>query len=236
MQFQSFSTRFSEGIDCVSSEKRVHEKNLATHLSHFADLVDCELWSIAFACKNYQIPFESFKWGLDRADRFKQVVEEELFSHEFLNHYQKQISKKAISSNKSPEFFLDSRFYLTFSQKQKLQSLLNSIKRKEPHFHLKEIANSLFLSSHPKKNTHKLIDALKKKLSPELHTLQEELQRMNSPLVKAKTKVSFCKNYEASDIELKVTLSKRKDLDELIKALNLWPYEKIQEKLEGKTL
>ena len=50
-----------EGITCVSVSKAVSSQDLAVILSEKADIVDMELWIVAFLCAQHGIPFLSFK-------------------------------------------------------------------------------------------------------------------------------------------------------------------------------
>ena len=237
MNFHSYESVSREGLDCVSSYKRVSDKKTTTYLSHFGSLVDRELWALAWSSHKSQIPFESFKWGFDRGDKDCEdlVLKDPVYSDEFLKHFLNSLKNNPlIDSNSELESDeLPLGYYATFSQKQLIQALLKSLKLKNPDFSLKDIKVESS-QQNPKKKTQNLIEELKTKLHPEVMTFKKDLEKLNETLLSTGTQVRFSPDFETQEIELRTKISKEKDLENLKKALSLWPYEKIKNKLEAK--
>ena len=237
MHFQSYTSLSKQGLDCVSSYERVLDPKRAFYLSHFAKLVDRELWSLAFVSDKMKIPFESFKWGFDRGEKGceKALLEEPTFSYEFLNHflsYNTSLENKVEDQKKQEELLLPSTYYATFSQKEKIKSLVKKLKKRHKNFSLEGISISKEIEN-PKKRTQKLIEILESTLSPETSLIKRKLENINKELTSLGAKVNFDPDFETKEVEVKMKISDKKNYENLKKALSQWPYEDIQKTLEG---
>ena len=242
MKFQSYSTESSlqssthyKELDCVSYIERVTDPKVAQRLSHFASLVDKELWALAFACHKSQIPFTSFKWGFDRASS-QEICEQKFeFSHHFLENYQNLKTKKVLKDNSLESFFhSNSSFYFTFSQREKLKSLVKALKKKYHNFDLKSFPLESYKKESGKKKAQRLIESLKAKLTPETHQIEQNLKSLNQELFSSGAQINFSPNFETEDIEIKFKINKSSNFSQFKKALDNWPYKDVQRVLRGK--
>ncbi len=232
MHFQSYTSLPKKGLDCISSYERVLDFESSQELSYFGSLVDRELWALAFTSDKLNIPFESFKWGFDRGGKVckEALSKDPLFSYAFLKHFLSQ--KFSLKKKEEDHLGLPSKYYATFSQKEKIKSLLKKLKKKDKNFSLETVLIPQEIK-HPKQRTQKLIETLKRKLSPEMSHLKKVLDEMNSEIKSFGVKVQFKSDFETKDIELKMKISNLKDYEQLKSALSQWPYEEIQNTLEG---
>ena len=78
-EFKSYTTKHHTSIDCITSYSRITTVEEKKTLSHFADLVDRELWSIASAAHLFKLDFLSLKLVSDDSDSsdFCQLVSDE---------------------------------------------------------------------------------------------------------------------------------------------------------------
>ncbi len=126
--FKSFNLHGSH--DVVTSGKRVLSHRDAEPLKTMAHLVDRELWGIAFAAKELQVPLQSYKFASDIAGTIEacEVVKARAaeISKELLEKYLALIPATHNLKNTKSELNIDG-FYFTTSQKHEYHKLITKI-------------------------------------------------------------------------------------------------------------
>ncbi|KAA3600410.1 MAG: hypothetical protein DWQ06_09195 [Calditrichaeota bacterium] len=239
-EFNSFSTTDeSAKIDCISSLERILSDEKADTLSHFADLVDRELWAIGSVCKLFKIPFRSYKIVSDLAGNSTQCFDiqekADFFSTKLFDFYQNLEVKNELLPlrNKFPV-----GFYFTTTQEKiysnTLKSLNIKLQKNETeilqNIDLKAIGEK---SSKPKERTNLLLEKLNSLLNPFSSTLQTKLNELIKPLKEANCSVKFAKDFENDIFTLNAKIENKKNLEKLKIALANFEYEKVIKILNG---
>lgn len=239
-EFKSFCSIDSKSkIDCISSLNRVLTNEKAKIHSHFADLVDRELWAIGSVCNLFKIPFRSFKIVSDFAGNstrcFDVQEKSDFFSLELFNFYQDLESEKLTFPQKIE---LPVGFYFTNTQEKIYQNSIKSLKiklQKTEDEILKglELKKILDLGKKPKQCTNILLEKLNSLLNPFNSTLQSKLEKFVKPLKEANCSVKFAKDFENDIFTLSAKIENKKNLEKLKIALENFEYEKVIKILNG---
>ena len=183
VEFKSFSSKSKTKLDCITSIDRIIDDEQAIYLSHFAQIVDRELWGIASACGLLNKPFYAYKLISDYAgtdtvcfDIKHQAAQfsQQLYAHYLAIHiFTKEIKTELIE--------LPETFYATVSQQRHIQTLTERLALKLDCKQSEVINNKMLnqltsLEISPKKRTTKLIDELSKLLNPFRQQFENELQ------------------------------------------------------------
>ena len=117
-KFKSFSSSTTQSqVDCISCDYRVSDPDQKNHLSAYAQIVDRELWAIAYASSLKKIPWQSFKCISDQADDTYscQSIKEKAEDYSRLLH-ETWIESAPKELKPKNEIEAPSSFYFTFSQ------------------------------------------------------------------------------------------------------------------------
>ncbi len=243
MAFKSFSSEqnLSSNFyrDCVSSDKRILDSLSAENLSHFAPLVDRELWGIASIAKLFSIPFSSFKIVSDLAGdkEICQVVKDQasILSEKLFHFYQsvflaRQISHFPKVDQTSP---ILEGFHFSESMSRKFKTLMKKFEYLD--FKLEDISISSIIESEksPKKRAKKLIDELNQKVSPFESKIKELINEELKDTEGTPLKVSFDENFETESLFLQAKIQNMRDMQKVIWAIKNLNIEKIQKILNG---
>ncbi len=239
-EFNSFlTTDKTAKIDCISSLERILSDEKAKTLSHFADLVDRELWAIGSVCKLFKIPFRSFKIVSDLAGDstkcFDIQEKAEFFSSELFNFYQNLTDKKETFQSKNE---LPVGFYFTNTQEKIYSGTLKSLKIKLQkdedkilqNIDLDAIREKIFK---PKERTNLLLEELNSLLNPFNSTLQTKLEELTKSLKEANCSVNFAKDFENDIFTLSAKIENKKNLEKLKLALEKFEYDEVLRILNG---
>ncbi|RLA62774.1 MAG: hypothetical protein DRQ88_01810 [Epsilonproteobacteria bacterium] len=234
MEFKSFSTDINNGIDCVSAHQRVLSIDYAKYLSHFAPLVDREVWAIGSVSSLFKKSFYSYKYISDHADGEElcqmvslkaQEISNTLYNH-FLNL---NFSEKV--KNITPEI---KGTHFTISQKRLYNSLIKKIKIKG--MGLTEIVNldkinALPLS--PKQKAARILKEMEAALFPFNEKVNLQLKNLIDPCKEQGLKIKLSKSFEQDEIEVSSVVKNDQDLARLIDNLKKFPLNKIQKVFKG---
>ncbi len=243
VEFKTFtSVDDAAEIDCISTSRRILEKEDAEPLSYFAQIVDRELWACASVCKRFNIPFRSLKMISDRAGEqalCADIAEDALrYSHALFNHF-KKLAHQEEPENERIE--LPDGFYATVAQKRQLTSLLQAVvvKEKRSAKHLPDflpIDDILKSEKHPKKRTIRLIHELRDYLNPFRRRLEESLKPIFEPLRGNDIRVSPARDYETNALGISFTVENEDELDRKCAALKSFDYVAYREILSGEVM
>lgn len=253
-EFKSYTTKHHTAIDCITAYSRVTSAQEKKTLSHFADMVDRELWSIASAAHLFKLDFLALKLVSDESDStdFCQLVKEDapvlskkLFD-EFMR-YENSIQTPAPvvlhapKSNSAEDYVLaHPKLYFTTSQARKLTTLLRGLFMKKifTEEEIKGFTNKTISDSSPditsKELSKILLNTLSEKLNPLNTLVKEKINEAISPLTDSGATVGFDPELEQEYIQLNYQIRNTKDQKKLILALEQFNYQKIKNIFSGK--
>ena len=224
-QFKSFSSINSQSqIDCISCDYRVNKAEQKNALSAYAQIVDRELWAIAYASTKKKIPWQSLKCISDQADdtyscqSIKEKAED--YSRALYENWIELSQEKAISQDeiKAPD-----SLYFTFSQQKRYESLIKKyqLKTNQTFSQINKEVSSLFLEeSLPKKRTKKLLEYLSIKVNPLHHKAKEKIEQSLGPLKKNHIQYKYDPQLESEQLEIKLQIKNSQDLEKAIEHLS----------------
>jgi hypothetical protein len=241
MEFKSFTSQI-DGVDLVTTHKRVLDKKQHLFLSHFAPIVEREAWALAFAAKLATTPFLCFKVISDYADNQEicQIVKEQaaVWSDKMLEHYQ-NLSNTSPKEHSLPEL-IDDKFHVTTAQERILHKLLQALSLKgltfEQIFEQVSLITIKEMEGRKKERTKRLIDELTTLLNPLHHALEQKLKALTHPMKQQDIKASFDPSFEEEKINLSVTIRDEKHRDQVATALQEFDYHKLRTLLSGQNL
>ena len=251
LEFKSFSSLNPKDMkspnDCMTAFSRMLSNEEKKKLSHFASLVDRELWAVASAANLFKIPFRALKIISDdltptEADICKFVKEEApLFSEKLLTEFKTTETEtealKVLPIEKENIFLSDKAFYFTTSQERKLQSMLEGLKLKgiSPESLMKNesIQKIKETEKSPKDKTRLLLLFLGDQLNPIAVKIRASLEEILSPLSDAKITSTFDSAFEDDWLNLSVRIQSSRDLEKVKNSLKIFSYEDFKKILDG---
>jgi nucleoside phosphorylase len=241
VQFKSFTTvenkESKTTIDCISFNQRVLATKEANQLSHFAHIVDRELWSIGYVAKLNNISFESYKLISDIAGADTDCLDIKdralSFSEKLYAYFLK------LNEVPSPDFSFITPFAMSFTHKkryeklmaiatQKLQMSEMEILEKIEH---KSISNLKFKE---KEKVNELLTRLETLIDPINSIAQEYLEKAFIPFTRVGCKVNYDRNLEKECFSIKFDINSQTNLDNLKRAIDLFDIKKINNIWNGK--
>jgi hypothetical protein len=242
--FHSFSSE-EDGISVVTAETRVHDREYAQKLLPIASVVDRELWGIAYACHQAKKPFRSQKLLSDIVDgshvcasvRDKAVD----YSEKLFQQFQTQTtpSKKLNSTQREgiaePPRAIQEQFHFSLTQQRLFEQLSIKLRHKLGEQWDRQIAwqEILEIKKRPKEKTRLLIQKMEQKLDPFDGQLAQTLARLTKQFEKCGHQVKFDDRLESSKIQLKLNIENIQQWKKMSQTLELLPYQKIVDTLEG---
>jgi nucleoside phosphorylase len=246
-EFKSYSSNAVKAAsDCMTAFSRVLDLTEKKKLSHFANIVDRELWAVASAANLFKKPYSALKIISDEMvevelDICKFVKEEApLFSEKLLAEFQNQQGiqiQKTITAKTDSPFLNDSAFYFTTSQTRKLNSTLDGLRLKglllESLLKDPTIINIKELELLPKERTRLLLEFLSEKLNPISVKIKASIQNSLSPLHDAKVLTAFDPEFEDNWLNLSMKIQSSRDLEKIKNALKIFSYEDFKKIFDG---
>ncbi|TNE98434.1 MAG: hypothetical protein EP326_09835 [Deltaproteobacteria bacterium] len=245
-QFHSFSmqeriTPFKKA-DCLTSTRRVLDKQTAEKLLPFASLVDRELWAICRAVKDEKIPVTSLKLISDipsqEQNEICQVVKEQadLFSSHLFDAW-----NALHSSNDKSKLVLDElphyeKFHFTSSMMMALEKKLSQVFIKFPGDSLESLIDFdsiLSKETRPKEKAAELLNELNALLNPYRVTLEKRLSRLTPGLKAAGLNPTFDPNLEKVQLHIKGTFSSKNEMAKAIDQLQKFDFDQMSAILDG---
>lgn len=255
--FHSFTCQNdSPRLDCLTARSRLLEPSRAQKLSCFAQIVDMELWATASVCHLFQLPLDSTKLLVDSpleidGTRCEQVqfhsleYSQKLYDFIQIDNLKTNSPQLEIEQIAKHELFSLSEilpgFYFSTTQKRQLIGLLHSLSCKDqiPALTVLQKIDWFKIQKtipHPKKRTQKLLQELQSLLTPFYTQLKNKLDLLCFPLTKAKCQVQFAPDFENTSLQFNAQINKKKEFLALCKALEEFPYEKVQQLLNGEEI
>lgn len=246
LEFKSYSSLNPQAAcDCMSAYTRVLDFLEKEKLSHFASVVDRELWAVASAAHLFKKSYSSLKIISDEmkeseVDICKFIKEEApFFSEKLLEEFQKQehlLPTKPVIKE-TPSFSNDQDFYFTTSQQRKLQSTLEGLR-------LKGISLESLLSSGEiraiketeklkKERSRLLLELLSEQLNPISVKIKDSIEKALAPLQEARITPSFDSEFEEDWLSLSMKIHSSRDLEKIKNALKIFSYEDFKKIFNG---
>lgn len=250
LEFKSYTTNHHSSVDCISTNKRITSTEEKKELSHIADVVDRELWSVASASNLFKLPFLSLKLISDdlESEDFCKLVKEDApkLSKIMLDEYLKFISqKRTIKEEKEIsnfiEYFINHDYlYFTTSQQRKLDGLLKGfeVKQNISKDELIILTEKIVLNnkdSRSAKDISKILLAEFSELLNPLKTLiNNKIKDALKPLTDSGVNASVDPELEREYVQISYQIKNERDLRKLILALEYFKFSKIKDIFSGK--
>lgn len=234
-EFKSFhSEQTPLAYSCMSAPHRIVTSKEANMLSAYGDVVDRELWGIAYACKQAKIPWSSFKLISDNArENVCDIVLEKAtdYSNLLLKHYLKRNPSLGLKRKQIIE--LPEGFYFSFSQKKiwEKYSQIGSVKKIYPS--QEELHRLREEISFPKERTSKLLSLWERKLFPQQYKIKKKTEQSLSILKRNGVHSHYDPQLENQYLDLKLHIKNQNDLKKALYALEHFDYKQFVESLTG---
>jgi len=226
--FKSFQ---SDGeIDLVTSGSRVLTTAPLAKLKAMGQIVDREVWGVAFAAKEAGVKLSSYKYISDKAGTIEAcepvkamaaIASENLLEHYLCLNFD-QIQEDTYNLE---------GFHFTFTQQQELKKLLHllSIKfdnEKESWLKSEKVQDLLEQKITPKERSKELIAYLRENLDQFASKKREQLNNIFSSLKRAQVEVQEIGKAETSDLKITFSFSDQKGLEQKIQTVSNFNFER----------
>jgi hypothetical protein len=245
IEFKSFTTSYAGDhpqADCLSYFSRLKDEVVKKELSHFASLVDREVWAIGYVCHDYQLPFFSFKLVSDEANegtRCELISAKAQEYSEKLLHFYLSLAEIANTQEKSK---IDLPFatltqhrmieqqlkYLALSQNQTMEEVWSHLKAEN------EIKNILASKRRPKDQTKLILEYLQRERYPELIKFKDNLHHLLKPFQEKNLEIK-CHDFEDAMLEIHLKIKSFSELEVFMQKMKLFPFDQFSDLLEGST-
>lgn len=183
-QFKSYTLQaeVSKAIDCISSIERVTDTNRAKTLSHFAGLVDREIWSIAAVASTLKVPLTSYKIVSDFADSSTDCLSIKDKALEFSNAlFDIYVELKPQTGEQENTPSLEG-INASFTQRKRIEKLASLLKINYPAKELKDYIEAFSKDLTIRANVQEFCLFLEKNLNTVETQIFSEIQHILAPL------------------------------------------------------
>lgn len=237
--FKSF-TGNPQGIDCLTAFERILNPERAQSLKGLGHLVDREAWGVAYAAKEANVPFRSFKLISDKAGTLGacELIKDE--AHDFSLKLASFLSELLDNKKEMEETRFDLKgFHFTFTTAHKFQTLLKklSIKREktlEETFEALPTADYLQLKVTPKERAKLLLDSLESELDPLRGSLMSAKEKWLRDVQKSGIEVQTDPEWEHNRVSVRFDVEDDHELSRKLKVLESFSLRPFKDLMEGK--
>lgn len=249
-EFKSFplmSTHCEYKADCLTVKNRVTKIDEAQKLLPISNIVDRELWGIAFSAKNKNIPLVAIKVISDHISQASScdfikdnaLVFSESLLQEFLNLLESESKSELCFETQSFDIFNDKKFYFTISLKREVSRYLSSLISRDKlseeeilkHIKIHEIKNEDIL---PKLRSKILVDRLDHFLFPIKYKIKNKIAEISLPFSKEGFQLRFDETLESPSFSIHAEIKNENDLEKLQKAIRHFNYQDFFDLRAGK--
>jgi hypothetical protein len=238
-RFHSFTTfNQSAKIDCITTDQRVLTDEQAHKLSHFAAMVDRELWGLAYCCQSYKRPLYAYKLISDRAGNQTQCLDVK----ERAQHYSQKLFHFYQSFNNQLENTIKDEFHppvaMSFSHSKLYQKLMENLCGRENKTEA-EILQSinfqeiLTADKRSKDKAQEIIHRLTLLKNPLKAKITESLEKQFLPFTRIGAKIHVDPKLEHKTLKLTFEINHQQNLERLKKACEEFDFRKIEKIWQG---
>lgn len=225
-QFKSYEIS-SNGLDCITSSKRVLDDENAKELSHYAHIVDRELWALCKFAKYHKCEINSFKLISDIAGSstmcFDIKEQAKAYSELMYNHFCVEIGR----IEESEQFVDDIKntkldkieLHFSFTQKKRIQKLIELGANPEP--------------CKDAKNANELIRMMEYQINPIEEKIDLALEKTFSCFQKANIKISTDPKREKKSFKLTCDINSAQNIEVLKKSLEDFNFSDFENVWKG---
>ena len=233
-QFKSFPLS-SQGVDCLTSFKRVLLPEEAQQMKGVAGIVDRELWGVAMSAKNAGIPLRCFKLISDFAGAeaiCDMALENSLEWSKKLFQFIKPLLEN--DSQTEAPFNLPG-FYFTFSSQHQFHNLMDKLRIKED-LKVTDLPLESFIekSKNQKDRTKLLLQYLDQRLDPVKEKVQSRINAWKKPLENHGVKVDIDSKWESPQVKITLEAKSDEELKQKLALVSHFSLRPYQDLLEGK--
>ena len=230
--FESYSLDGNGAADCVSSSSRVLNQQSSEKLSHFADVVDRELWGIAKVCRAFSLKLRAFKLVSDRPRKGVDCFDVKARAMEWseqIKAFHGRLANAEQSSMKVHEAEAEDlksealkRFKFTQSQKHQFKRLASVFVKRMGEGELNVFLDQFSQrekGQNEKQRASEFLSKLEMKLFPEYKSLKNAYEKLFSSSNHPSFQVKHDPRLEQEEIELKVTVRDPRELKKVSQSL-----------------
>jgi len=235
MEFKSFTLNKDADLDCISTTKRVLTDKQGLELKPFGDIIDRELWAMAYVANKLSISLRSFKLISDFAgnmtDCFDLKQRAHFFSEKLYSHYQQSfLESTKINEDKQKQPIIFYPFRLTQFQRNRLNKIIPSIDEIFLKEQIKEISE---YKIQDKEKANKLINRCFTHLYPIKAKINSKIESMFFEFNSIGAKISFDENLEKEYFNLSMQINSQTNIDKLKAQLDELKYNEFKSIFEG---
>jgi nucleoside phosphorylase/uncharacterized protein YqgV (UPF0045/DUF77 family) len=236
--FNSFTSCSQSPYDCITTDARVLDNQMAKELSPFAELVDRELWGVAMACSWSKIALESFKYISDYAGDDTQCLDIKNHAQEYSQKLLEAFIDADQEENIIEKLYHPKDFYMTFSQKHQVSNLLHAleIKLEKTPSEILELAKAehiLAQDIRPKEKTIQLVHKLEQMLNPMNTVVEQKLKNVFAPIYDIGAQVQLDRQLEKKEFLLKMKINSETNTKKLSQAMNDFNFQIFENIMNG---
>lgn len=247
---------FTEVFTAISADKRINNQLSHEKLHLVGDIVDRELWAIAFVASKFKVPCATLKIISDFAtedscqlvtqnsDQLALQLYKEVFP--YLQTILESSESIGLHYTKNqnlfePQLFKNDSFYFTQTQKHQLKKLYLGHKIKDNHtedalLSAVEVQELIKKETTSKKRASELLFFLYKKLNPFLVKHQNELAQILMPLRHQKLSFELDSKLEDETLNIHLEITKEEDYLELVQSLSDFQYNEFKKLISGQNM
>ena len=241
MLFKSFSSSDENAkVDLVSTSSRILEEADTNSLDNYAPLVDREAWAVGSCCQMFKKPLFIYKLISDRVGKETEVCQVVKERAEEFSDRLFQFFMETQMPEEEPDILLPEikGLYFTVSQTRKLNYLHEKLSLKGIEFQkMLELANYpelLEMDIRPKDRAKIFLERLHLVLSPKQKEILATLDELSQGIEKAGMKTHFDSSLEGEYIGIHGKIENQAQINQLIGALEEFPFPKFLELIRGK--
>lgn len=239
--FTSSSAKLSSTIlyDVVTSQDRIIEQQIKSDISGFGDMVDRELWAIAYVCHQFNLPWDSYKiisdefdskthcrLIFDEKDTFAKALHEKLSSQILQSQRVDLTSKSATELEQHQlgwveELLNNTELHWTHSLKadfNKVVKLLSADSLPMAQANIQQILANSKLS--PKVKVMKIIHELRALTNPLMAEYRKQRQALVDTWARRGIMIQFDPQGENLELQFRFTASTQQGLKKKVESLN----------------
>lgn len=233
-QFKSFPLS-AQGVDCLTSFKRVLHPEEAQQMKGVAGIVDRELWGIAMSAKNAGVSLRSFKLISDFAGA-EAICDIALENSLEWSKKLLQFIKPFIEAESQSETPFDlPGFYFTFSSHHQFHNLMEKLRIKED-LKISDLPLDSFIekSKNQKDRTKLLLQYLDQRLDPVKEKVQSKINAWKKPLEAQGIRVDLDPKWESPQVKITIEAKSDEELKQKLAAVSGFSLNPFHDLLEGK--
>jgi nucleoside phosphorylase len=240
MQFHSFTSQITSAltsVDLVTVQDRVLDFKSKVEISGFGDVIDRELWALAYVCQNYKLPWYSLKVVsdnltqetdckliFDQKEEFSKILKESYLKHDPFHSEkpgtQSKLETGELNLTLEQKILNHPNFHWTESLKNEFKKFLNLVSDVQ-EVRVENMIESLVqdTSLTPKVRSIKLIEELRSISNPLMAEYKRKRDRLAEIWGSKGILIQYDSKGENLDLVIKFSCSTQQGLQNKVSVL-----------------